>query len=265
MQGARTTRTSGPKRLGQIGQQTLGARHGAGQRVADPHRHRRRRGLALFDHVEMRVEGRDLIDFGLRQLHLGGERGEMRRGDVAVFVLNQMQMLDQQVAPARAVGQQRLDIGGGLRIDLTALGRARRAPTPPSSGLVCGRPRRQFSQAHRIPLMCWPRDGAVTLTVTLVQKIPVRTELKRRTGESIVFFMIGVSDHSISFPDQSAHQKPTSFCNAKTVSSERNQVVLMRLYARGIDVGLFGLACYSDRGYRNILHQKEAPVRAVPE
>ena len=55
----------------------------------------------------MRVEGRDLVDLGQRQLHLGGERGEMRGGEMAVMVLDQMQMLDQQIAPARPVGQQR--------------------------------------------------------------------------------------------------------------------------------------------------------------
>ena len=81
---------------------------------------------AFLHHVEMRVEGRDLVDLGLRELHLGGERREMRGGDVAVLVLDQMQMLDQQVAPARAVGQQRRDLVERLRIDLAALGRAAR-------------------------------------------------------------------------------------------------------------------------------------------
>ncbi len=38
------------------------------------------------------------------------QRGEMRGREVAVLVLNQMQMLDQQVAAARPVAQQRLDL-----------------------------------------------------------------------------------------------------------------------------------------------------------
>ena len=86
-----------------------------------------RRQLAFLHHVEMRVESRDLIDFGQRHLHLGGERGEMRGGEMAVFVLDQMQMLDQQIAPARPVAEQRADLVERLRIDLTALRRAARA------------------------------------------------------------------------------------------------------------------------------------------
>jgi hypothetical protein len=46
---------------------------------------------------------------------------------VAIFVLNQMQMLNEQVAPTRSVGQQRLDIGDGLQI---VRGGRRRPPRP---------------------------------------------------------------------------------------------------------------------------------------
>ena len=45
----------------------------------------------------------------------------MRGRDVAVLVLDEMQMLDQQIAPARLVAEQRADFGGGLGIDLAAL------------------------------------------------------------------------------------------------------------------------------------------------
>ena len=121
MQGACTTRTPGPSVLVRSAISASAPAMAQDKEFADPHRHRRRRRLAFFDHVEMRIKGRDLIDFGLRELHFGRQRRKMRRGDVAVFVLNQMQMLDEQIAAARAVGQQRLDIGGGLRIDLTAL------------------------------------------------------------------------------------------------------------------------------------------------
>ena len=75
----------------------------------------------------MRVEGRDLVNFGERHLHLGGERGEMRGGEMAVFILDQMQMLDQQIAPARAVAEQRDDLVERLRVDLAAFRRAARA------------------------------------------------------------------------------------------------------------------------------------------
>ena len=74
----------------------------------------------------MRIEGRDLIDFGQRQFHFGGERGEMRGGKTAVGVLNEMQMLDQQIAPARLVAEQRADFLERLRIDLPAFRRAAR-------------------------------------------------------------------------------------------------------------------------------------------
>ena len=79
MQGARTTRTSARvEPIAQRRQQLLRAHQLAGQAVADPDRQRRRRRLALLDHVEMGVEGRDLVDLGLRQPHLLGERREMR-------------------------------------------------------------------------------------------------------------------------------------------------------------------------------------------
>ena len=137
MQGARTTRTSLPSFAGQLAQQLLRARHRAGERVAHAHRDRRRRRLAFLHHVEMRVEGRDLVDLGERHLHLGGERREMRGGEMAVAVLDQMQMLDQQIAPARPVAQQRAHFFERLRVDLAALRRAaadgglRPAPLPP--------------------------------------------------------------------------------------------------------------------------------------
>ena len=38
-----------------------------------------------------------------------------------MLVLNEMQMLDQQIAPARSVAEQRADFGGGPGIDLTTL------------------------------------------------------------------------------------------------------------------------------------------------
>ena len=77
----------GPELAGKIAQQPFRALHRARQRIAHPHRHRRRRLLAFLHHVEMRVEGRDLVNLGLSKLHLGGERREMRGGKVAEAIL----------------------------------------------------------------------------------------------------------------------------------------------------------------------------------
>src|SRR5450759_1410427 len=74
----------------------------------------------------MRIEGRDLVDFGEREFHLQGQRGEMGGGQIAVMVLDQMQVFDQQIAPARLVGEQRAHFLERRGVDLTALGRARR-------------------------------------------------------------------------------------------------------------------------------------------
>jgi hypothetical protein len=47
---------------------------------------------------------------------------------MAVAILDEMEMLDQQVAPARPVAQERLHLGERAGVDLAALGGAGRAP-----------------------------------------------------------------------------------------------------------------------------------------
>jgi hypothetical protein len=47
----------------------------------------------------------------------------MRCGQMPVFVLNEMQMLDQKIAAARTIGQQRLNFFQRIGLDLTASGR----------------------------------------------------------------------------------------------------------------------------------------------
>jgi len=66
------------------------------------------------------VEGRGLEHFGERQLHLVGERRQMARGNLMISVLDQMQVLDQQIAPPRPVAEQQFDLLRGGRIDLAS-------------------------------------------------------------------------------------------------------------------------------------------------
>jgi hypothetical protein len=69
---------------------------------------------------------------------------------MTVTILDEMQMLDQKIAPALAVAKQRSDLFVRLRIDLTALWGARR-PAPPAStaAAVIGRHcRRRVGEAH---------------------------------------------------------------------------------------------------------------------
>ena len=137
MHGACTTRTPGPSAFGKTVEQMLRARHGAAQAVAHPHGDGRRRRLALLHHVEMGIEGRDLVDLGQRKLHLLRQRGEMRGRDVPVMVLDQVQVLDQQVAPPRPVGKQRLHLGERVGLDLTAFRGAAGASTAASRSGNC--------------------------------------------------------------------------------------------------------------------------------
>jgi hypothetical protein len=64
------------------------------------------------------------------ELHLVGEGGEVARGNLPVGVLDQMQMLDQEIAPPRPVAEQPFDLQRGGGIDLAALRRRFRPPPP---------------------------------------------------------------------------------------------------------------------------------------
>ena len=119
----------------QFMQQLFRAEHRAGERIADADGQRRDIGLALLHHVEMRVEGRGLEHLGERQLHLVGKRGEMGRGNLVIVVLDQVQMFDQEIAPARPVAEQQLDLVGGGRIDLASLRRGL-GPPPALAGML---------------------------------------------------------------------------------------------------------------------------------
>ncbi len=120
---------TGTRGVLQFMQQLFRAQHGAGQRIADPNGQRRDIRLALLHHVEMGVEGRGFEHFRERELHLVGERCEMGGGNLVIFVLDQMQMLDQEIAPPRLVAEQEFNLVRSGRIDLASLGSRLRAPS----------------------------------------------------------------------------------------------------------------------------------------
>ena len=106
----------------QFFQQFIRTRHRARKRFTHAHGQRRWCRFAFLDHIEMVVEGRDFVDFGLRQFHRLGQRSHVRRRERAVFVLDEMQILDQQIAANCVAGEQRRNIGARLQINLTAFG-----------------------------------------------------------------------------------------------------------------------------------------------
>ena len=100
----------------------------------------------------MGVEGGDLINLGQSKLHFLRQRSEMRGGEMPVMILNEVQMLDQEIAPAWPVDQQRLNLFQRLRIDLPAFGRPRRPASAGSAALAGSRSRRLFGKAHCVLL-----------------------------------------------------------------------------------------------------------------
>ena len=109
---------------GQLRQQLARACDVAGNRVAYAHGDRGRRRLTFLDHVEMVVEGRDLVDLRHRKPHLVGERDQVRSREMSVVVLYTVQVFDEQVAPARRVFQESPHFLAGLGVDTAPFGRA---------------------------------------------------------------------------------------------------------------------------------------------
>src|SRR3979411_3119597 len=70
----------------------------------------------------MRVEGRGLEHFGERKLHFVGKRGQMGGRNLLVGVLDEVEMLDQEIAPPWPVAEQKGYFFGGPGSDLTPLG-----------------------------------------------------------------------------------------------------------------------------------------------
>ena len=80
----------------------------------------------------MCVERGNLVNLGQRQAHLLRQCHEVAGIEAAEMVLQQVEMLDQQVAPPLALAEQRAHLIERLRIDLPALRRTRRtAPAAP--------------------------------------------------------------------------------------------------------------------------------------
>ena len=78
----------------------------------------------------MRVEGSNLVDLRLRHAQFVGERHQMGGREMTIFVLDEMQELDQKITPPLYRPQQRPDFVLRRRVDLAALRhRPRRAPT----------------------------------------------------------------------------------------------------------------------------------------
>ena len=88
--------------------------------------------LAIAHDVEVRVEGRDLVDLRHRDLELFRQRVQVALGQAALLVLDEVQVFDQQRALARALAEQRFD-GGDLLLRSTrprGNGAALRRPEP---------------------------------------------------------------------------------------------------------------------------------------
>jgi hypothetical protein len=76
----------------------------------------------LTHHVEVVVKSRDFVDLGLCQAHFLRQCRQVRRSELAVVVVDQVQMLDQQIGLARCIAQQLLHFGERLGVHPAALG-----------------------------------------------------------------------------------------------------------------------------------------------
>ena len=101
-------------------QDVVGTGQFAGDGIAYPDGDFGRRGLAFLDHIEVVVERRHLIDLGLGEAHLAGQGGEMSGRQMAVLVLDQVQVFDQQIMPSWLVPQKFLNVLHRRRLGLPA-------------------------------------------------------------------------------------------------------------------------------------------------
>src|ERR1700687_613103 len=98
----------------------------------------------------MRVEGCDLIDLGQSEPHFLCQSGEMRGREMTVAILDQVQMLDQQIAPTLTLAKERAYFVKRARVDLAALWRARRPASPAAPAMLGRQCLRRLGQGHRL-------------------------------------------------------------------------------------------------------------------
>src|SRR6266851_4940189 len=120
--------------LRQLGEEGLRAEERTGQAVADAHGDGRRRRLPIHHDVKMGVERGDLVDLDESQFHLVSQRRQVAGMQAAVPVLNEVQMLNQEIALTRAGAEQLRHLGESGRIDLPPL-REIPALAPPGAGM----------------------------------------------------------------------------------------------------------------------------------
>src|SRR5262245_26190196 len=106
----------------QLVQQAITASDVAGDRFAHADRERSRRDAVVLYDVEVVIERRDLENFGGGEPHLPGKCSEVRRCEKAEMVLQFMQVLDQQVAPAGLGAEKLYDFSVRLWFYFPALG-----------------------------------------------------------------------------------------------------------------------------------------------
>jgi hypothetical protein len=70
----------------------------------------------------MSVEGRDLVDLGLRQAHFLRQRSQVACRQVTVAILNLMQVLDEQITAPGFIPQQIPNLFQSGWINLATLG-----------------------------------------------------------------------------------------------------------------------------------------------
>ena len=82
------------------------------------------------------IERRYFVNFGLRQTQFFSKRHNVRRRNMAVAILDQVQELDQQIATSRRIAKQCANLFGGTRIHRPALRMGARLSPPPKAGNV---------------------------------------------------------------------------------------------------------------------------------